>query len=242
MEIKSITDAVLFVSSLLTLKEALQEAAAKKANLSGADLYRANLSRADLRGADLSGAELPGADLSRADLSGADLRGANLSGANLRGADLRGANLRGANLRGANLYGADLRGANLYGANLRGADLRGADLRGAKGAELHIARIQHIPETGAFEGWKKCKDGIIVKLLIPEDAKRSHGTERKCRCSKAVVLEVIGSEEAHSLHDSTFIYRKGETVMPSGWNENRWETCGEGIHFYITRLEAENHS
>ena len=56
------------------------------------------------------------------------------------------------------------------------------------------------------------------------------------------MLEVIGSEKAHSLHDSTFVYRKGETVMPSGWNENRWETCGEGIHFYITRLEAENHS
>ena len=62
MEIKSITDAVLFVSSLLTLKEALQEAVAKKANLREADLYVANLREADLRGAYLSGAYLRGAE------------------------------------------------------------------------------------------------------------------------------------------------------------------------------------
>ena len=83
------------------------------------------------RGADLSGADLRDAYLYGANLYGADLRGANLRGADLRDAYLRDAYLRGADLRDANLYGADLYGANLYGANLYGADLRGADLRGA---------------------------------------------------------------------------------------------------------------
>ena len=84
-----------------------------------------------LRGADLDGAYLLGADLDGANLAGANLRGANLRGANLDGADLDGAYLRGANLDGANLRGADLDGANLDGANLAGANLRGANLRGA---------------------------------------------------------------------------------------------------------------
>jgi uncharacterized protein YjbI with pentapeptide repeats len=53
------------------------EAAGKRANLSGADLYGA-----DLSGANLSGANLYGANLSGANLSGANLYGANLSRAN----------------------------------------------------------------------------------------------------------------------------------------------------------------
>jgi uncharacterized protein YjbI with pentapeptide repeats len=211
MDIKSVSDVVLFASSLLTIKEALVEAVSK---------------RADLRGADLRGANLYGADL---------------RAANLRGADLYGADLYGADLRGADLYGANLRGADLRGANLRAANLRGADLYGAKHAETAIAQMQFIPETGAFDAWKKCRDGVIVKLLIPDDAKRSHGSERKCRASKAVVLDIIGATEALSLHDSSFKYRKGDVVTPHSWSEDRWETCAPGIHFYITRVEAENH-
>jgi len=163
----------------------------------------------------------------------------------VRAARKAGANLCGADLRGADLRGADLCGANLYGANLRGADLREANLReanlcGAKNAGLVIARLQFIPVEGEFIAWKRTKQGI-VKLLIPTDAKRSHGTERKCRCSKAVVLETPNGEVAHSLHDAKFTYTQGATVEPDGFDEDRWNTCGQGIHFYLTREEAEAH-
>ena len=221
MKIKSVTDIVLFVSSCLELKEALVEAVFKKANLHDANLY---------------GADLRDANLRRANLRGADLRDANLHDANLYGADLRDANLRRANLRGADLRGADLRDANLHEA-----DLRGADLRGAKNANYALAQTQFIPETGQFEAWKKCRDNVLVKLLIPDDAKRSHGMERKCRCSKAIVLDVIGADQAISMHDSKCIYRKGETILPDSFDDNRWETCSNGIHFFITRLEAEKY-
>src|SRR6185312_14509492 len=131
-----------------------------------------------------------GADLGGANLGGADLYGADLRGANLRGADLRGANLRGANLRGANLRGADL-----YGANLRGADLYGADLRGAlKVPPLALAQNAIIPSDGDVTGWKKCKGGILVKVLVPSDAKRSHSAGRKCRAEFVRVLEVVGAD------------------------------------------------
>ena len=66
MEIKSITNEVLFTSACLTLKAALIEAFGKKINLRGADLSGADLNCANLSGADLSGADLRGADLSDA--------------------------------------------------------------------------------------------------------------------------------------------------------------------------------
>ena len=129
-------------------------------------------------------------------------------------------------------------------ANLHGADLSGADLSGAENAERAVAQIQFLPEEGSFVGWKKCSGGILVKLLITEDAKRSHGAGRKCRCSEAVVLEVVGAEEARSGGKRGVItYRKGETVVPlNGWNEDRWTVCGSGIHFFLTRTEAEDYS
>ena len=128
------------------------------------------------------------------------------------------------------------------GANLYGADLRGADLRGADNADQALAQIQIIPETGSFDAWKKCRNGVIVKLSIPEDAQRSHGNERKCRASKALVLEVFGAEIGVSGGGySTIEYRKGQTVVPDSWDTDRWNVCSHGIHFFLTRVEAENY-
>ena len=36
-------------------------------------------------------------------------------------------------------------------------------------------------------------------------------------------------------------YRVGETVRPDKWDENRFNECSNGIHFFITRIEAENY-
>jgi hypothetical protein len=182
--------------------------------------------------ADLKGAYLTGANLREADLTGANLEEAYLTGANLRGAYLRGADLTGANLRGADLRGADLTGAYLTGAKLRGAYLTGADL------EWLISYTSICPE-GDIIGWKKCVGGVIVKLLIPNDAKRSNATGRKCRAEYAEVLDVIGADVGISKHDETTEYRKGETVKCDKWGEDRWAECSGGIHFFITRREAE---
>ena len=88
-------------------------------------------------------------------------------------------------------------------------------------------------------GWKKCQNGVIVKLLIPAAAKRSSATTRKCRAEFAQVLEVIGAEEGTSSCDAAIKYRTGETVTPDSFDENRWAECSSGIHFFITREEAE---
>ena len=185
-------------------------------------------------------ADLRGADLRDADLRGANLSVANLRVANLRGANLSGADLRGANLRGANLSGANLRGANLSGANLSGANLSGANLSVAKGAELAIAKTRILPE-GSLIGWKKCREGVIVKLRIPDEAKRSHAFGRKCRAEYADVLEVFGADVGVSSHDGETEYRAGHRVTPDRFDDDWQDECSSGIHFFITRLEAENY-
>jgi len=187
----------------------------------------------------------------RANLSGANLRGANLSGANLRGANLSDANLSDAYLRDANLSDAYLRGANLSDANLsdanlRGAYLRGANLRDAKYADYAIACTRILPE-GSLIGWKKCQDGLIVKLRIPEEAKRSHAFGRKCRAEFADVLSIEApdgdgwkpAELAIASHDGKTEYRVGQRVMPDSFSEDWVEECAPGIHFFIQRAEAE---
>ena len=212
------------------------------------NLSCANLSWANMSWADMSWADLRGADLRGANLRGANLRGANLSGADLRGANLRGANLSWADLRGANLSGADLRGANLSWADLSWANLSWADLSDAVGIELALAQASHLPSDGPIIGWKKLANGKIAKLQIPAEAKRSHGASRKCRASEAKVLaifETYGKTKAKSgvsQHDSRFVYEVGKTVKPTEpFNEDRWDECASGIHFFTTRIEAENY-
>ena len=168
---------------------------------------------------------------------------ANGTRADLSGANLRGAYLREANLREANLREADLSGANLSGANLSEANLRGANLRGAKNADLAWALTIVAPQ-GDLVAWKKVKTPddtpCIVKLKIPAEAKRSNATGRKCRAEWAEVLEVIGAEYAISKgHGPDTEYRPGQIVRPDSWDDDRWEECSHGIHFFITREEAE---
>ena len=214
-EIRSRWDStLLFTCEAASLGLAVVAAVQSGANLSGADLFRANLSRADLSGANLSKADLSGANLSRADLSRANLSKADLSGANLSRADL-------------------------FRADLSGAELSRADLSGALNSELANAQTSILPE-GNIVGWKQCRNGVIVKLLIGQKIRRSNATGRKCRAESAKVLRVFGANEGISIHDGKTVYRKGEIVTCDNWNENRFVECGGGIHFYLTRIEAEN--
>ncbi len=221
-------------------------------------LHDADLRYADLRCANLHGACLYDADLRDAYLGCANLRDAYLGGANLHGADLGHADLSDANLSDADLSYADLSGANLHGADLSDADLRYADLSyadlsGANHVQLSIAKTSILPDEGDIIGWKKAwTDGtmlpksVIVKLLIPADAQRSNATGRKCRASKARVLDLQDKQGnslppdtmAYSGHDTDFTYKKGETIHVEDFDTNRWKECAPGIHFFITRIEA----
>src|SRR5574344_1840242 len=221
------------------------------ANLQGANLLSAILYNADLRSVNLYSAELCNADLWNANLCNADFRSASLRSTNLRNADLRGVDLRGADLYNANLRSANLCGANLYDANLHGADLCGANLHGAylRDADLNNAKnIPFIPTylpEGEFIGWKKLPNGIIVKLKILEDRKRSRADGDKCRCDKALVLEFqnIDSTPSNEKEYTSNVYAEctykvGEIVYSDSWDDDRWNECSHGIHFFVDRQSA----
>ena len=150
------------------------------------------------------------------------------------------ANLEGANMSGANMSGADMSYANMRNADMHGANMSDADMSGA----IIIFPIC-CPDTGSFIGWKKVRGEYIAQLEIPEDAKRLSATGRKCRCDKTKVLSIQNADgtpadvqEAASLRDETFLYRVGEIVSVENFDENRWNECSTGIHFFITRQEA----
>ena len=186
------------------------------------------------------------ADLRYTDLSGADLTDVDLRYANLRGTDLRYANLRYANLSDADLRKADLRCADLRGVNLGSSDLRGVNLRGIKTNIYTIGYSLACPEKGSFIAYKKA-NGCIIKLLILEDSKRSSATTVKCRCDKAKVLDIENIKtglkvmEVRSNYDSKFIYRVGEIVSVDNFDDDRWNECAPGIHFFMNKESAINY-
>ena len=141
-------------------------------------------------------------------------------------------------------HGASLDGASLYRASLDGASLNGASLDGAKD-------IPHIPlacpSDGAFTGWKKVADKL-VQLEIPADAKRCSATTRKCRCDKAKVVAITsldGEAEYTSVENEGYnphiTYQVGEMVYPDSFDDNRWDECSHGIHFFINKQDAINY-
>ena len=156
-----------------------------------------------------------------------DGRRAILTGANLTGANLTGAILTGAILTGANLYRANLTWANLTGANLTGANLTGAKLP-------HF----QIPQQGTLTVWKKLSCGVVAKLLVPAKARRTASlVGRKCRAEWAKVLE----GEGVSQHDGATRYAPGEIVRPDRYDDDIRVECAPGIHFFLTREEAEEY-
>ena len=46
------------------------------------------------------------------------------------------------------------------------------------------------------------------------------------------------TSDLHLDHDKDFIYKVGEIVEVKDFDENRWEECSTGIHFFLTRDEA----
>ena len=141
--------------------------------------------------------------------------------------------------------GADLRGAYLGGADLGDAYLGDAYLRGAK--NIPFIPIS-CPSDGAFIGWKEVS-GYLVKLEIPEDARRCSATGTKCRCDKALVVEIrriSDGEQTEAITNTSYnpniTYKVGEMVFPDSFDEDRWNECSHGIHFFINKQEAINYN
>lgn len=132
----------------------------------------------------------------------------------------------------------------------------------------NLVHSMNCPSDGSFIGWKAIKsetknsfsDAItirkyLIKLEIPEDAKRSSALNAKCRSSKAKVLGIYDFDTGELLdiksvtnkyidltsHPSiidTVEYTVGEYTYPDSFDEDRWNVCSHGIHFFIDKEDA----
>ncbi len=180
----------------------------------------------------------------------------------LDGADFSGSSVENALFDGCSMRGVDFRDSCRVTASFRYCDMRECDIRGANlfGAVLEYARLEeiisdestkwfrlHCPEKGAFLAYKKCVNDRLVQLLVPADAKRTSATRPSCRCNRAKVLTIKSFDykenfdEAWSLVDDNFVYRKGQWVEVKDFNEDRWQDSTTGIHFWLTREEAKGY-
>lgn len=174
-----------------------------------------------------------------------DLSFANLANIRLFNIDLSNIKLNYATFVNSHLSKINFNGANLENVNFVDSVLTDVTFDNAVGIN------DHCPKEGSFIGWKKCKTitnhPYIVKLEIPADAKRSSGTDRKCRCSKAKVLEIQNIDSTIADVDHVFsptyknnkiCYKVGETIYPDSFDEKFWVECSHGIHFFMDRNDA----
>ncbi len=171
--------------------------------------------------------------------------GADLSGCDLRCADIDYAHFDNAVLEEADLKWTD----NSYWATFKNADMKNVDLKGSPIDDKAVEGAKNLfipmvcPEEGSFIAWKKCRDGKVIRLLIPEEAQRTGGSRESCRASEVEILNIFDGEkeceEAVCLYDDEIIYHKGERTKDKEEFDPSLLHDGTGIHFYITRAEAE---
>ena len=145
---------------------------------------------------------------------------------------------------------ADLSYADLSRADLSYANLSYAKLSRAKGIEadeMHSV-FWIIPEEGSFTGWKKLKDNVVAKIEIPAKAKRTCNLMgRKCRAEYAKTIALYQEGKPFKgvgigSHDGKTKYNVGKITKPDKYDGSPLVECSNGIHFFITRQEAESYT
>lgn len=236
--------------------------------LEGRDFHGMNLDKANFKDADLHDCDFSNASLSMAEFSGAEFYRCDFGLARLNSSTFIGAKIFDCNFFGANLCSVLFIDANISYTNFENSMINDhTDFTCV--IARHLKDMPYIPmvcpEEGEFVAWKVvCAtsgdliDGmrhtpVLVKLLIPADAKRSSGFGRKCRASKAEVLGFYDLDghifdrkfcyHIHSYWNWDFDYEVGKIVEPEeAFNEDRWSECASGIHFFMNRREAIEYS
>lgn len=128
--------------------------------------------------------------------------------------------------------------ANLIGADLSDANLRCANLIGAKGTLIDYRMGKILSED--IIGYKKCKDNVIVTLKIPRGAIVFSINGTKCRTNKAKVISIDCADRAFSVFNHMSYYVGDEfTIYDFDCMYN--VECTKGIHFFMSKEEAERY-
>lgn len=233
----------------------LTDAVLDDATLRSGTLAHSNLTRIHAEHADFTGSCLWDNDYSEGVFAATRFIGAQLCDGNFKSAELcycdfRFADIDYAQFEQAELTDADMRWtkssylASFKGANMRNTNIEGSpiDDEAVEGAvNLFVPMV--CPEEGSFIAWKKCRDGKIAKIQITENALRTGGNRDDCRASEVLIIDIFDGdnscEEAVCIDDENKIYHKGELLKDEEEFDASLLHDGKGIHFFITRAEAE---
>lgn len=222
-----------------------------RSTFDGAYLYNASFMNATIFHTHMSGAYITNAVITDASLYAVLMDGADLSRASFKGSKLGHVNMRMANLQSAKFTSscitenccferAHLTNATFTSASISKdtsfdfADLHGCEFDGDE--KNRLGRILDRPVTG----YKKSREGDIVTLEIPKGAIVFSINNNKCRTNIAKVVDTDGKPELSSIFDKEFKYRVGDEIAPIGEFELMYNVeCAPGIHFFLTREEAE---
>jgi len=97
-----------------------------------------------------------------------------------------------------------------------------------------------VPEFGGFYAFKKLKNGVVATLYIPKSAKRTNSLiSRKCRASEVKVVALSNGTIGYDIHTGVLMYEVGKRIRPDKYNDDIRIECTNGIHFFLTKKEAE---
>ena len=252
-----------------------------RTDFSDANFGNANFSGTDFRNADFNDAHFNDANFSfiyfdNTNFSSTDFRNAYFNNADFNSAYFNNAHFNSADFSSTNFNHANFYHTSFYNTNFSGADFSNSDFIHTNfnstifsGTDFNNTAIDwncifknadectaflnlQCPEAGSFIAYKMARN-CLIKLEIPADALRSSATTRKCRASKAKVLEITdenGKKIKFTCSDRTskFIYEVGKTIYSQdddgniAFDENRWNECSTGIHFFMSKQEAINYN
>ncbi len=233
----AVIDGTTFYDVNLTLSK-LNDCKGEKACFSFSCMWDCQLKNANLQKANFFASEICNCDFTESNLEEARFCCADFDDSIFVNTKLCNANFDYAR----RTYWTNFENSDMTGLSTADIDLDPDNLKGVKGLHMPI----FCPEEGSFIAWKNCRDGKVVKLLIPEHAERKGNTLHSCRASEAVVLDIFDKEgnsvdEAVSRADKEFKYTKGATVFAKKLDPKRNGDMS-GIYFVLSRAEAETFS
>ena len=105
---------------------------------------------------------------------------------------------------------------------------------------------KYLPKRNEVIGWKKLAGNRIAKVKIPKGVSRIMSCSRKCRAAYVEVIQIYDPDgniskckRCSGWWDNTTKYEVGKIVKCQPFFDRSKKVCSFGIHFFLTRKEAE---
>lgn len=90
-------------------------------------------------------------------------------------------------------------------------------------------------------GYKKTREGVVIKAEIPAGAIVFSINGKKCRTNRAKIVDMRGRTVLHSSFDINFRYELGQEIEILDFDPCYSHECAPGFHFFMTEKEAEEY-